>query len=188
MTLAIPGCGPYPTEGVDNDIHSQEASVGEACFKSEGQPGICNYGDYCQTITSQCTRVPHPTCNNFSIHGRIWNADTSTGPVIYEAKAIRFTSDATYCGHAYPTRATFRLKAYAPTADLPTSIEGFSGRLVLVPPSGGEINITAVQNIMTTNGNKHITFDVSLCFPSGTASYTAGFFFVGGNEVCVTAS
>ncbi|WP_147450303.1 hypothetical protein [Corallococcus carmarthensis] len=170
------------------DILSQEAGLGETCFKSEGQPSICNYGDYCQISTSRCTGVPYPTCSNFELHGRNWDANTSTGPVIYDARAIRFAPDTIFCTSYAPTRVTFRLKAYAPSADLPTALEGFSQRFYFVAPSGIEFNASALQNITTTSDRKHITFDINLCLPSRTTSYTAGFFFVGGSEICVTAS
>ncbi|NNC02154.1 hypothetical protein HJC10_04715 [Corallococcus exiguus] len=101
--------------------------------------------------------------------------------------ALKFAPDFNFCGTYATTRAVFRIKAYAPAADLPTTIDGFYNRFYGVTPSGGEFNATAIQNITTTNDSRNTTFDVNLCLPSGTTSYTAGFFFVGGSEICVTA-
>lgn len=191
VALAFSACSPAPytdeTTGKP-DESSQTTALERLCHKNASQPGGCNYGDYCQTASGYCAAAPVPTCNNFIIHGSNWDASTSTGPVIHEAVALKFAPDFTFCGTHAPIRAVFRLKAYAPAADLPTTIDGFYNRFYCVNSSGTAINATAIQNITTTNDNRNITFDVNLCLPSGTTSYTAGYFFTGGSEICVTAS
>ncbi|WP_147445590.1 hypothetical protein [Corallococcus aberystwythensis] len=190
-TITLSACGPaLSTEETSSlaEGAAQAAPLEGLCHTSAYQPAGCSYGDYCQPVVGRCSVVPNPACDNFAIHGRAWDVNTSTGPVIYEATAIRFAPDLLFCGNPGLTRATFRIKAYAPTADLPTSRDGFHGRFYFVSPAGYEINATAIQNVSTTNENKHITFDVNLCVLSGATSYTAGFFFTGGSEVCVTAS
>ncbi|MBN8227294.1 hypothetical protein JYK02_07190 [Corallococcus macrosporus] len=189
--LVMSACGPHSSEDTpskDRDIRFQEATIGEPCSRSASQPTTCSYGEYCASIPSQCSAVPAAVCDNFSNHGTTWDPSTSTGPVIYDAKVVRFAQDTTFCSTYAPKRVTFRLKVYAPAADLPTSTEGFSGRFYFVSPDGVEINASALQRITTTSDRKNVTFDVNLCLPDGTTSYTAGFFFVGGSEVCVTAS
>ncbi|NBD13149.1 hypothetical protein [Corallococcus silvisoli] len=183
------GCGPdlLPRDAQSEpNTQSSSFAIGETCAKSEGQPGICNYGEYCLVTTSKCVATPLPTCTNFMTHGTSWDANTSTGPVIYSATVLSFAPDPNFCGTPLTKRARYRLKAYSPVADLPTSNSGFYGRFYFVTPSGGQISVTAVQNIMTATNNQHITFDVSLCLPSETTNYTAGFFFSDGNETCVT--
>ncbi|WP_148282235.1 hypothetical protein [Corallococcus coralloides] len=190
-TLTLYSCGPaFSTDEVSNQAEgtAQAAPLEGLCHRSAYQPAGCSYGDYCHPDTGRCSASPNSACDNFTIHGRSWDASTSTGPVIYEATAIRFAPDFTFCGREGLTRATFRLKAYAPAADLPTSREELYGRIYFVSPAGGEFNALALQNVTTTNQGKHITFDVNLCVLTVAASYTAGFFFTGGNEVCATAS
>ena len=188
--LTLAACGPVSSTGEPPDRleESSQTAALTRCHKDAKQPAGCAYGDYCHEIAGWCFDVPIPTCSNFAIHGTSWNASTSTGPVIYEATAIGFAVDNTFCPEAGMVRAKFRLKAYAPEADLPDSRDGFYNRFYGVNQAGTARNATAVQNITTTNSNRNITFDVNLCLPSGTTTYTAGFFFVEGNEICVTAS
>lgn len=189
--IVLFGCGENPpTEAKSDqaDIGSQASAVGETCSLAANQPSSCAYGEYCLPFNGKCATTPSAPCDNFTNHGRNWNPSTSTGPVIYEATAIAFVTDTIFCGSLFSTRAVFRLKAYAPTADLPTISTGFANRFYLVNPGGSEVNVTTIQNITTTNSNKNITFDANLCLPSSTTSYTAGFFFTDGSEICVTAS
>ncbi|MHA7629633.1 hypothetical protein [Corallococcus sp. M7] len=188
--LAFSACGsvlPTDEASIQPESAVQTSALGELCHKGAYQPAGCNYGDYCQPTTGRCSSVPSSACDNFLIHGTSWDANTSTGPVIYEIRTIRSAPDFTFCGNTWVTRVTFQFKAYAPNADLPTSIEELFGRFYFVPPSGNEFKASAIQNLVTTNDSKHITFDVNLCIPSALTSYTAGFFFSGGNEVCATA-
>lgn len=189
--LMLSACGvPHDTDGTPGKFEetSQTNALGGLCRRNAIQPTVCSYGDYCNPDSSMCSTVPPPTCNNFAIHGTNWDASTSTGPVIYQATTISFAANDAYCPQPGMVRAKFRLMAYAPEADLPTTLDGFYNRLYGVTPSGAAYNVSAVQNITTSHDNKNTTFDVSLCLASGTMSYTAGFFFVGGNEICVTAS
>lgn len=189
--LAFTACDPASTTDETPDRmmeSSQTSALGDLCHKNAYQPAGCAYGSYCQSTSGRCSEVPIPTCTNFTTHGTSWNASTSTGPVIYDTSVIRFTLDPNFCGSLATKRVTFRLKAYAPTADLPTSLDEFSDRLRFVTSAGNEFKASAIQNITTTDDRKNVTFDVNLCAPSETTSYTAGFFFVGGSEICVTAS
>ncbi|NOK32357.1 hypothetical protein HMI49_03965 [Corallococcus exercitus] len=189
--IAVFGCGGNSSAEAQSDqadIGSQTSAVGQTCSLASNQPSSCVYGEYCLPFNGKCATAPSAPCDNFTNHGRNWNPSTSTGPVIYEATAIAFLTDTIFCGSPFTTRAVFRLKAYAPTADLPTTSTGFANRFYLVTPGGSAVNATAIQNITTTNSNKNITFDVNLCLPSSVTSYTAGFFFTDGSEICATAS
>ncbi|WP_147470074.1 hypothetical protein [Corallococcus sp. AB049A] len=187
--ISLVACG--PVSNTDDASSSIEASSQTAdltrCRKDANQPAGCAYGDYCLQTAGWCLDVPSPTCSNFAIHGTNWDPSTSTGPVIYEATAVSFAVDDAFCPEPGMLRAKFQIKAYAPEGDLPTSRDGFYNRFHGVTQAGVAYNATAIQNIVTTNNARNIAFNVSLCLPGETTSYTAGFFFAEGNEICVTA-
>jgi hypothetical protein len=190
LMLSSVNCGPGPSSDIqptESDLRTEETALGESCATNSEQPSTCAYGDYCAIRTRKCASAPSSACSNFEIYGTQWNAATSTGPVIYEAKAIRFVADGVFCGRPDLIRATYRIKAYAPLADLPLSREELSERFYFVAPGGTRFNATAIQDLSTTNDARHIAFDVNLCVASELSSYTAGFYFDGGNEICATA-
>ncbi|MBN9686695.1 MULTISPECIES: hypothetical protein [unclassified Corallococcus] len=160
----------------------------------EGQ-ATCAYGSYCGGNT--CTPVPAPTCANFdpAQGGKqpVWNASSSTGPIIYSVTKVSFGAD-TFCGDpAVPgstgNTAKARVKAYIPSsssATFPSQKSGLPG-LFYVRVNGSTVEgpSTILQSgYSTSNGGKSADFVMNFCPGSAATTLSIGLYFTGGNEIC----
>ncbi|WP_375757954.1 hypothetical protein [Corallococcus exercitus] len=177
-------CGAGNTCNTSTGVCSPAATT----CSGEGQ-STCAYGSYCSGTT--CTAVPAPTCENFdpTKGGKtpVWNAGTSTGPIIYNVTRVSVGSDS-FCTSPQVTFKA-RVKAYIPSSSsttFPTQKSGLPG-LFYVTVNGQELSgpdLIRPSEYATSNGGKTAEFTMNFCRPQGSTTLSVGLYFTGGNEIC----
>jgi hypothetical protein len=158
-------------------------NTGDTCT-GEGQ-ATCSYGQFCSA--SKCTAVSAPTCANFNPQqgGKtpVWNATSSTGPIIFETTQVSFAADSFCSGDATPK---LRVKAYTSTGTFPASKDNLNG-LFYVRVNGTEVNgkdlIRPSEYSVSADG-KTATFTMNFCPGASATALSVGLYFTGGNETC----
>jgi len=160
-------------------------NTGTTCT-GEGQT-TCAYGQFCSA--SKCTAVPAPTCANFnpSQGGKtpVWNATSSTGPIIFDVTQVSFANDS-FCSGAGEITAKARVKAYVSTGTFPAQKDALSG-LFYVRVNGSEVsgtNLIRPSEYAVSADGKTATFTMNFCPGASATTLSVGIYFTGGNETC----
>ncbi|GMU00193.1 hypothetical protein KH5H1_43120 [Corallococcus caeni] len=154
----------------------------------EGQ-AACAYGSYCSGTT--CTAVPAPTCENFdpAKGGKtpVWNASSSTGPIIYSIKKLTWGADVVspaFCASGDTLRA--EVKAYAKnTGTFPAQKSNLQG-LFYVTVNGNQqdgAGLIRPSGYTPSADGKSATMIMNFC-PGAISTISLGLYFTGGNEIC----
>lgn len=184
--VGMVSCGPGEGSGMYDPETGEYLGELQSCSNTSAQPAGCYYGQFCG-VNAFCEPVPAPTCQNFVAHGTRWNPSTSLGPILYQSGQIYFGPDTTWCLADFD-RVVLRLRAWSPSGNLPTSRSGFSSWFYYVRTDGTRIDGSQlINNINTSLDRRNTTFDVNFCVPRGSPGFSAGFYFVDGNEYCTTA-
>lgn len=180
-----------------------DCSTGRTCNTISGQceagtgPGpttctgtgqaACAYGQFCSS--GQCTAVPAPTCANFTPGqgGKqpVWNATSSTGPIIYEITQVSFAADS-FCSGAGDITAKARVKAYTTSGTFPAEKSALPG-LFYVRVNGTQTDGSALirpSEYSTSNAGKNAEFVMNFCPGATATTLSIGLYFTGGNEIC----
>jgi hypothetical protein len=174
-----------------------ETSTGECrpgpttCSTTDVQPAGCAYGKYCGT-SGLCLAAPTPTCQNISLHGTTWNAQTSDGPVIYSLTQVGSLATGTQSCQAAQKLARVRVRAYRTTGTFPaaTDPQAVLADLHYVLENGTESPskpFVFPTSYTLSSNDQHLEFDLGFCPPDTISQFTAGLHFVNGNEMCVVA-
>jgi hypothetical protein len=152
----------------------------------------CAYGSFCSSGT--CTAVPAPTCANFdpSKGGKtpVWNASTSTGPIIYSVTRESYSGDS-FCSGA--TTAKARVMAYIPSSSsqtFPTEKSALPGLFYVTvngQPQDGDALIRQSEYNRSTDG-KTVEFTMNFCPGQNSTTLSIGLYFDNGNEICAQIS
>ncbi|NOJ93413.1 hypothetical protein HMI51_10775 [Corallococcus coralloides] len=198
-----PGSGPSGcTKNADCDANETCDTATGACSPAattctgEGQ-AACAYGSFCSS--NSCTPVPAPTCANFdpAQGGKtpVWNASSSTGPIIYGITKVSFGEDSFCAATAGGTgnTAKIRVKAYIPSSSsstFPSQKSGLPG-LLYVRVNGTTLegpSLILQSEYSTSNSGKNAEFTMNFCPGSTATTLSIGLFFTGGNEICTQVS
>ncbi|WP_225413928.1 hypothetical protein [Stigmatella hybrida] len=152
----------------------------------------CSYGKFCSSGT--CTAVPAPTCANFDPGqgGKtpVWNASTSTGPIIYSVTRESYSGDS-FCSGA--TTAKARVKAYIPSSstltfpDQKSALPGLFYVTVNGNPQDGDALIRQSEYTRSSDG-KNVDFVMNFCPGQNSTTISIGLYFDNGNEICAQIS
>jgi hypothetical protein len=168
-----------------------------SCSSTSYQPDTCAYGQFCfgsgwnfgvTGELNKCAVLPAAECANFGAHGTTWSAETSSGHIIHDVEQVSWETDAVFCAGSASSRLKVHVKAYSAGTPFPATKEGFPAILHAVSPAGTEISVSSsapIQNLALSNDDKNAEFDLNLCLPEATSTYTLGLHFVGGAEVCI---
>ena len=153
------------------------------CSTANVQPDTCGYGGYC--ASGSCSQVRLPTCANFTPPGGktpTWMPN-STGPIIYTIDPDSSPTTA-YCFKGFFVTSMY-LNAYRTDAsNFPAQLTALGG-IWYVDSNGNQQDLTAglPGSAYVPNG-KQMRLRAYLCAPT-SASFNAGYYLTGGNEVCV---
>ena len=181
-----------------------DCSAGRTCDVATGQctgggtgatctgtaRSTCSYGQFCSSSKCEAAPVAPTTCQNFSSNRPNWSATSSNGPVIYEAKTLRYEANSSLCqsGDAY----ILSIRAYRTDADWPATRANLSGFFYV--NTGGTQTDVVNQGLLLPNTGynrnsanlKDAEFQTYLCPGSNVASIQAAYYFTGGNPICQT--
>ncbi|GEM_PF-974889 len=176
----------------------------KTCVAANQAPDTCLYGQFC--TGTACTEVTKPgtSCPNFTPGtGKtpVWNGKTTMGPIIYSLVANPGDNNVAnamdFCG-ANKT-FTVTLKAYNPTSMFPAdAMASTLAGLKYVKEDGSECDAVScnggptfrlMSGYTVSTDRKVLTLKISLCPPLQTlTNISAGFYFTGGNETCVSVA
>lgn len=157
------------------------------CNAANPQPDTCGYSSFCSSGT--CGQVRLPTCANFTPPGGktpVFNPRTSTGPVIYRVDDDT-APNAAVCFRGFFVHSMY-LNVYRTDASLFPAQMSALGGIFYVNSTGNQQDLTGglPASYYVPNG-KNMRLRVYLCAPTA-ASFNAGYYLTGGNEVCPASS
>lgn len=158
-----------------------------ACAAANAQPDTCGYGGYCNATA--CAEIPAATCANFPAGSAplTWNPATQMGPVIYSISKVTWAVDSNFCAGTSNKRGKVRVSAYDPGGMLLSDTSQPSLKLYresdMMPVT---IDMTSIQNYMSSNGGKNATFDVNVCVAPTNTTLSIALAYTNGNGACFT--
>ncbi|SEU06947.1 hypothetical protein [Stigmatella erecta] len=170
----------------DDDDTNPNPNPGGSC--SGTAQSTCGYGQFCSSGT--CTAVPAPTCANFdpTKGGKtpVWNASTSSGPIIYSVTRESYSGDSFCSGN---TTAKARVQAYIPSSstltfpDQKSALPGLFYVTVNGQPQDGDALIRQSEYTRSSDG-KTVDFIMNFCPGQSSTTLSIGLYFDNGNEIC----
>lgn len=169
------------------DVATGLCEAAAACVTTNAQPDTCAYGQFCSSAVCKDVEAK-PTCANFSgSTPAVWDAATSTGPIIFSV--TKETQDTAWCtaGSAQPDNVRIKVKAYNKNGTFPSTVSGVAG-FFYVKVDGSTIDATTIlrpaSGYTQLQGGKEAEFLLNFCLPTSTSSISIGLKFTNGNEVC----
>lgn len=164
---------------------TSDVCVAKSCSSTAQQPDVCGYGQFCgsyDTTAYKCFDIGG-ACTSPAVS---WNAETSTGPVIYYAQPV--AKDTTWCAGSTPAEVSVLLSLYYTSGTFAATGATFPSSTLYFVKSDGTTEdakglFRPASGYTVSADRKHLDLKLNFCGVSG-ASLTAGFYYTGGNEYC----